>query len=91
MGELVPIILGQDMEGFLECAGKLALTLITDGCCNLAEGESGGLKKRGGLFHAMFLGMRRNGIAELVPEYGFNCGCVDTEVFCKGLDGDMLI
>ena len=88
---LVAIILGQDMEGLLERTGKFALALITDGCCNLAEGESGGLKKRGGLFHAMFLGMRRNGIAELVPEYGFDCGCVNAEVLRQGFDGDMLI
>ena len=79
------------MEGFLEGAGKLTLALIANLRCNLAEREIGGLKKRGGLFHAVFLGMRRNGIAELVPEYGFDCGCVDAEVLCKGFDGDMLI
>ena len=85
------IILWEGIVGFLKGLREFALIPVADHGCDFFDGIIRVKQQIRRFFHTMFLCVRCNGIAEFLSEDGFYGGCVDTEMFCKGIDCDVLV
>ena len=87
----LPIFLRENPVLTLEGGGELALTVISDLCGDLGDGETGTREKLGCALHPMLFHMRGKGIAVHGFEDGFEGGGVHMKLSGQGFDGDLLV